>query len=112
MAINIGKDGTIHLQATTRLPLMPRRPKTTRISSKIELNKTGLRLTATMPGIIAKNQQMVTTVELSIGDLVKIVRYKIKHADPKGGEKLRKALLAITAKNMAGWFKFFLSRLT
>lgn len=111
MTIRIGKDGTIHLQATTRLPLMPRRPRATNIGSKIELTKTGLRVTATMPGIIAKNQQMVTTVNLSIDDLVKIVRWQLKNADPKSGEKLRKALLAITPKNMADWFKFFLTRL-
>jgi len=112
MAIRIGKDGTIHFQATTRLPLLPHRPKVTNIGTKMELSKKGLQVTATMPGIIARNQQMVTTVELSIDDLVKIVRHRIKTADPQGGEKLRKALLAITPKNMAGWFKFFLTRLT
>jgi len=111
MAITISKDGTIHLQATTRLPLLPNRPKITNIGTRMQLTRAGLRVTATMPGIIARNQQMVTTVELSVEDLTKIIRHQIKTADPKGGEKLRKALLAITAKNMAGWFKFFLARL-
>ena len=101
MTIRIGKDGTIHLTATTRLPLLPNRPKVTNIGTKMELTKKGLQVTATMPGIIARNQQMITTVELSIDDLVKVIRHKLKNAGPTGGEKFRAALLAIKPKNMA-----------
>ena len=108
MSVSVGEDGTIYTMVKMKMPLA-RRSKTVWMGTRMEVSPRGVRVVTTMPGMLAKNQQILTTIEFTPEDLVTIFRAKLAVAE--SSEKIKQALLDIPVGKAVDWTRYFLGKL-